>query len=334
MVHILPAPPEGTRTTALPTPAALARPGLDRDAFAALLARLAAEPGAGAPPTDTEAPLAAPPPAAPSAEVTAPPAAALLTAFLATHTEIAPGPSDAATGPRVAVSAASTALRTSPAGPVTADAHARGLSRAAATVPPVADAGALIASVARPTPATSSEPAIVAAPIAANGASLPATEATALAPPAVTTHTPTPPQGAPASTVPASVPAPSAPPSVQLAQAVLAQGPADVIEVRLDPPQLGRVQIAFDLTGETPRAVVSATQPETLDLLRRGAPVLMEELTAAGLGEAEIAWSDAPLPDHEAPGRIVSVAVDRAAAEDAPAAPAPRRHDGMLDLTL
>ena len=128
------------------------------------------------------------------------------------------------------------------------------------------------------------------------------------------------------------------PPGVQVARAALARGPGEVIEVRLDPPQLGRVQLAFDLTGDVPRAVVSAAQPETLDILRRGAPLLLQELAEGGLAEAEIEWSDAPLPEGREDGSAeILVADAEPHAEpvaEAPAPARPKRHHGVLDLTL
>lgn len=121
-------------------------------------------------------------------------------------------------------------------------------------------------------------------------------------------------------------------PSVQIARAIGSPSAGETIEVRLDPPELGRVRIAFEF-GDAPRAVVSASQPETLDLLRRGGALLTEELAQAGLSEAEIEWSEQGLPDDR--DEADAAPVRHAPGPDTTdAPPRARHHDGALDRLL
>lgn len=54
------------------------------------------------------------------------------------------------------------------------------------------------------------------------------------------------------------------------------------VEVRLDPPELGRVQIHLHTSEEGVRAVIMAERPETQDLLRRHAEMLARDLGEQG----------------------------------------------------
>lgn len=59
---------------------------------------------------------------------------------------------------------------------------------------------------------------------------------------------------------------------------------AKQFEIRLDPPELGRVEVrlSIDASGKT-QAHMTADQPQTLDLLRKDAPALTQALRDAGL---------------------------------------------------
>lgn len=127
-------------------------------------------------------------------------------------------------------------------------------------------------------------------------------------------------------------------PAAQIAKAVLANPSERVIEVRLDPPSLGRVRIELDFSGDAVRAVVSAAEPEALGALRRGHAGLARDLSELGLGEAQIEYAeddrpDAPVTDEGAPIAFA----DADLAEASPETPTPRRpvlHDGALDIVL
>jgi flagellar hook-length control protein FliK len=86
-----------------------------------------------------------------------------------------------------------------------------------------------------------------------------------------------------------ATPAPPQPRAVveQISVAVAASDGGSV-ELRLDPPELGRVQIHLAPTDGGVRAMVIADRPETGDFLRRHAAQLAQELTQAGYGEVSL----------------------------------------------
>ncbi|WP_111430715.1 flagellar hook-length control protein FliK [Rhodobacteraceae bacterium DSL-40] len=63
------------------------------------------------------------------------------------------------------------------------------------------------------------------------------------------------------------------------------------VELRLDPPELGRVQIHMHTADDKVRAVVMAERPETQDLLRRHAELLTRDLSAAGFDRVSLDFS-------------------------------------------
>lgn len=81
-------------------------------------------------------------------------------------------------------------------------------------------------------------------------------------------------------------------PAVQIVAAMRTEKNPGVIEVRLDPPELGRVRIDFTMeTGEAVKAVITAERSETLDHMRRNNSELLEELRAAGFGSVDLEFS-------------------------------------------
>lgn len=129
-------------------------------------------------------------------------------------------------------------------------------------------------------------------------------------------------------------------PAQQLARAV-AHAPAErVVEVRLDPPHLGRVRIEFDFSGEAVRAVVSAAEPEALALLRRGGAGLARDLADMGYAGADIEYDQAGdradgAGRDEPAGRAFALPVPTEEPGPGPArARAAYLHDGALDITL
>jgi flagellar hook-length control protein FliK len=71
------------------------------------------------------------------------------------------------------------------------------------------------------------------------------------------------------------------------------------VELRLDPPELGRVQIQLIAGEDGTRAVITVERPETHDLLRRHAELLSRDLAEAGFGPMSLELS----LGHEAPDR-------------------------------
>jgi hypothetical protein len=104
----------------------------------------------------------------------------------------------------------------------------------------------------------------------------------------------------------------------------------DRVELRLDPPELGRVAIDLKHHDGVLTASVAADRPDTLDLLRRHADTLQRELAASGFGRADISFSDRH-PDgnrHDSP----APADFAMAREDAKPTAAPRAYGTRITL--
>lgn len=83
------------------------------------------------------------------------------------------------------------------------------------------------------------------------------------------------------------------PPQVISGQIALGISKADgrSVELRLDPPELGRVQIQLTPTEDGVRAMVIAERHETHELLRRHAEMLNRDLAAAGFSNVSLGFS-------------------------------------------
>lgn len=82
--------------------------------------------------------------------------------------------------------------------------------------------------------------------------------------------------------------------ATQLVAAIKAErlGNSNNIEVRLDPPELGRVRIDFSMeTADAVKAVLTAERSETLDHLRRNMNDLMDQLRQAGFTSIDLEFS-------------------------------------------
>jgi flagellar hook-length control protein FliK len=144
---------------------------------------------------------------------------------------------------------------------------------------------------------------------------------------------------------------PGAPVPPAQAQAAIAQvavairGAAqDRIEIRLDPPELGRVRIEMRLVDGTLQALVTTERPEVQDLMRRNAEILRAELEAAGYEGVSLGFAGGEAAGERAAGEQApreSAARDGARGSGEPvtllaAAPAVRAgmRDGRLDIRL
>lgn len=67
------------------------------------------------------------------------------------------------------------------------------------------------------------------------------------------------------------------------------------LEVRLDPPELGRVKMQIVVGDDRVTAAVSAERPDVMDLLRRNAELLQRELQNAGHKNVEINFGETGL---------------------------------------
>jgi hypothetical protein len=103
------------------------------------------------------------------------------------------------------------------------------------------------------------------------------------------------------------------------------------LEIRLDPPELGRVEIRLTETESGVQAVVMAQRPETQDLLRRHAEQLAGELVAAGYGDVSLdfAGGEATSGGGERPGSDW-IELGAAATSATPVAAAPSRAAASL----
>ncbi|MEM7530283.1 MAG: flagellar hook-length control protein FliK [Pseudomonadota bacterium] len=116
------------------------------------------------------------------------------------------------------------------------------------------------------------------------------------------------------------------------------------VEVQLEPPELGRLEITFDFGEEGLRAAVSSDRPGTLELVRRHAEMLLQHLRAAGFENAtlDLSAQDRSAPQQDGSARRGHGAEDLAepsglrgdavAADDRP--DGNLRHLGSLDLRL
>ena len=79
----------------------------------------------------------------------------------------------------------------------------------------------------------------------------------------------------------------------QVVAALVSRHSEGRLEVRLDPPELGRVMIRFEGDGgELVRAVISADTPETLDLMRRNADAFQKSLTEQGFEGLDLEFAE------------------------------------------
>lgn len=83
--------------------------------------------------------------------------------------------------------------------------------------------------------------------------------------------------------------APAGPATIQNAREVIGQisvavgkAEGEIVELRLDPPELGRVQIRLSVTETGLQASLFSERPETHDMLRRNAEMLARQLSEAG----------------------------------------------------
>ena len=109
------------------------------------------------------------------------------------------------------------------------------------------------------------------------------------------------------------------------------------LELRLNPPELGRVIIGFEGTGtDIVRAVVSAESPETLDLMRRNIDILQRELARSGLEDVNVELSDRDTrtDSDSADENDAVLAASNIGEDDAVLAPINRAADGRLDLLV
>ncbi len=120
--------------------------------------------------------------------------------------------------------------------------------------------------------------------------------------------------------------------------AIITSRPGGPVELHLSPEELGRLNLHLVQDGDTLRVTVQVERPETLDLLRRSADVLLQEIRTAGFAGGSLSFANwgGAAPDH--PDRRPPPA---ASGQPAPTGlhppapdPGPRPVTGGLDLRL
>lgn len=121
----------------------------------------------------------------------------------------------------------------------------------------------------------------------------------------------------------------------QVIAAIRTGAGGDGIEVRLDPPDLGRVRIHFTMErADSVVAVVSTDRSDTLDTMRRHAGDLVKELSRAGFADVHLEFKsggERSRPEAAPKARIAGVAIDDDPVEKAAFVYARARLDGRLD---
>ena len=112
----------------------------------------------------------------------------------------------------------------------------------------------------------------------------------------------------------------------------------DTVEIRLDPPELGRVIISITQTDSGLSATVTSEKAEVADLLRRHAELLSRELSKSGFSETSLEFShrdgqhDQPILKRDKT-KFSSLAPEQAEVTSAIEAVL-RSHSGSLDIRL
>ena len=124
----------------------------------------------------------------------------------------------------------------------------------------------------------------------------------------------------------------------QLSAAIRTADGRERIEIRLEPPELGRVRVEFEIVDRVVTAVVTAERSETLDLMRRNAESLLRDLAAARHENINLAFSsgsggEAPEDRPTGAGRETVDAAPADAASRRPV-PAARAWSAGLDIRL
>jgi len=120
----------------------------------------------------------------------------------------------------------------------------------------------------------------------------------------------------------------------QLRDTIRAGTRTGTIEVQLDPPELGRVVIELEVgrQGQV-KAVISASETDTLDLMRRNADTLEGDLRDSGFDDVELDWSQSdPSADDQTDQKPLWLVAENAAHPNTTQINS--RHDGALDIQL
>ncbi|MEO1657074.1 MAG: flagellar hook-length control protein FliK [Pseudomonadota bacterium] len=132
----------------------------------------------------------------------------------------------------------------------------------------------------------------------------------------------------------AANPATEAPAIAQVRDTIRAGTRSGTIEVQLDPPELGRVLIELEVgrQGQV-KAVISASESDTLDLMRRNGDTLAGDLKDSGFDDVELDWQQADQSSDDADGpQPLWLVNDTSTPTQSMIVSS--RHDGALDIQL
>lgn len=122
--------------------------------------------------------------------------------------------------------------------------------------------------------------------------------------------------------------------------AAISQGDGGVIEINLDPPELGRVTVKLTSTETGLAAALLTERPEIADLMRRHAELLLRDLKNAGYADVSLSFGSTSSEERRSDqsGQSADAPLDRTA-ENLAAAISPShglagRSDSGLDIRL
>ena len=126
----------------------------------------------------------------------------------------------------------------------------------------------------------------------------------------------------------------------QLTAAAGTRANGGIVDVMLEPPELGRVEILMELSDQGLRATLSAERQGTLDILRRHLDVLAQQFAEAGFSDVDLNF--AAFAEGQAEGGeegptgegIEADSKNNTGATRGASPSASRAHDGLVDLRL
>ncbi len=127
----------------------------------------------------------------------------------------------------------------------------------------------------------------------------------------------------------------------QIVNALSARVPGTVIDVTLDPPELGRIEIMLDFAENGIRASLAAERQATGDLLKRHSDILSEHFEKAGFSDVDLSFGDPSgnTSGHSGTSELNGEALPPSGADVERAAAAPNRQTsamagGGIDILL
>ena len=125
--------------------------------------------------------------------------------------------------------------------------------------------------------------------------------------------------------------------SQQIAAAARTRAHGGVVEVVLDPPELGRIEITMEIADQGVRAVLTAERQTTGDLIRRNAEMLAQQFEEAGFSDVDLGFGENPEQAWHDADKAAADAGDRSKnAGSGPTLSKPMvvTADGRVDLRL